>query len=72
MEQRNSQCEHRQPMVQTRVLFCMCNSAVAHCQSQHYSHFLGTNLMFIDFSPKITCVCNFRNSLFKKMAVFNF
>ena len=35
MEKRNSQCEHGQPMEQTRSLFCMCNSGVARCQSQH-------------------------------------
>ena len=29
MEKRNSQCEHGQPMEQTRSLFCTCNSGVA-------------------------------------------
>ena len=29
MEKRNSQLEHRQPMEQTRGLFCMCDSGVA-------------------------------------------
>ena len=35
-EKPNSQCEHRQPMGQTRGLFCTCHSGVAHCQSQHH------------------------------------
>ena len=34
MKKQNSQSEHRQPMEQTRGLFCMCDSGVAHCQSQ--------------------------------------
>ena len=29
MEKQNSQCEHGQPMEQTRGLFCMCESGVA-------------------------------------------
>ena len=29
-------------------------------------------LMDIDFPPKVTCVRNFRNSLFKKRPVFDF
>ena len=29
MENRNSQCEHGQPMEQTRGLFCTCESRVA-------------------------------------------
>ena len=29
MEKRNSKLEHGQPMEQTQVLFCMCNSCVA-------------------------------------------
>ena len=32
-EKQNSQCEHGQPMEQTRNLFCTCNSGVARCQS---------------------------------------
>ena len=28
MEKRKSQCEHRQPMEQTKSLFCMCDSGV--------------------------------------------
>ena len=35
MEKRNSQCEHGQPLEQTRSLFCACDSGVARCQSQH-------------------------------------
>ena len=30
-ERRNSQCEHRQPMAQTGVLFCTCDSGVSLC-----------------------------------------
>ena len=33
MEKRNSQCEHGQPMEQTRCLFCSYDSDVARCQS---------------------------------------
>ena len=39
MEKGNSQCEHGQPMEQTRSLFCTCDSGVAHFQSQHQYHF---------------------------------
>ena len=39
MEKGNSQREHGQPMEQTIGLFCMCDSGVAHCQSQHRYHF---------------------------------
>ena len=39
MEKQNSQCEHGPPMVQTRRLFCMCDSGVAGCQSQHQCYF---------------------------------
>ena len=46
MEKRNSQCEHGQPMKQTRSLFCTCNSVVARCQSQHQCHIWRMNLMF--------------------------
>ena len=35
-EKPKSQCEHRQPMEQTRGLFCMCKAGVARCQSQHF------------------------------------
>ena len=38
MEKRNSQLEHGQPMEQTRGLFCMCDSGVARCQSQHLAN----------------------------------
>ena len=41
-EKWNSQCEHRQPMEQTRGLFRMCNSGVARCQC----HFWRMNSMF--------------------------
>ena len=34
-EKCNSQLEHGQPMERKRGLFCMCNSGVARCQSQH-------------------------------------
>ena len=43
MEKQNSQCEHEQPMEQTKGLFCMCDSGVARCQSQHQCHFWGLN-----------------------------
>ena len=46
MEKQNSQCEHRQPLEQTRSLFCTCDSGVAHCQSQHQCHFWQINSMF--------------------------
>ena len=46
MEKRNSQLEHGQPMEQTRGLFCMCDSGVARCQSEHQYHFLQMNSMF--------------------------
>ena len=39
MEKWNSQLEHGQPMEQTRGLFCMCDSGVARCQSQHQYYF---------------------------------
>ena len=45
-ENRNSQCEHRQPMEQTIGLFCMCDSGVARCQSQHKCHFWRINSTF--------------------------
>ena len=46
MEKRNSQLEHGQPMVQTRSLFCLCDSGLAHCQSQHQYHFSQISSMF--------------------------
>ena len=46
MEKQNSQCEHGQPMEQTRSLFCTCDSGMARCQSQHQFHFGRMNLMF--------------------------
>ena len=45
-ENRKSQCEHGQPMEQTRSLFCTCNSSVARCQSQHQCHIWRMNSMF--------------------------
>ena len=39
MEKRNCQLEYGQPMEQTRGLFCMCDSGVARCQSEHQYHF---------------------------------
>ena len=33
------QCEHRQPVEQTRGLFCTCDSGVAYCQSQLANEF---------------------------------
>ena len=35
MEKQTSQLEHWQPMEQTRGFFCMCDSSVPRCQSQH-------------------------------------
>ena len=46
MERWNSQREQGQPMEQTRGLFCMCDSGVARCKSQHKCHLLGMSLMF--------------------------
>ena len=46
MEKWNSQCEHRQPMEQTRILVCTCDSGVAHCQSQQQCHILRMNSSF--------------------------
>ena len=46
MEKRNSQCEHGQPLEQTRSLFCTCNPGVARCQSQHQYHFWRMSSMF--------------------------
>ena len=37
-EKRNSQCEHGQPMQQTRSLFCTCDSGAACCHSQHHNN----------------------------------
>ena len=39
MKKRNSQLEHRQPMEQTRGMFCMCDSGVAHCKSHLVNEF---------------------------------
>ena len=33
-------------MGKTRGLFCMCDSGVAHCQSQHQCHLWPMTLMF--------------------------
>ena len=46
MEKPNSQLEHGWPMEQTRSLFCMCDSGVARCQSQHQYHFWRMSGMF--------------------------
>ena len=40
MEKQNSHLEHGQPMEHTRGLYCMCDSGVARCQTQHQYHFL--------------------------------
>ena len=45
-EKRNSQCEQGQPMEQTRGLFCMWESGVACCRSQHQCNCCLINLMF--------------------------
>ena len=45
-EKPNSQFEHGQPMEQTRSLFCMYDSGVARCKSQHQCHFWRMSLMF--------------------------
>ena len=47
MEKRNSQCEHGQPMEQTRGLFCTRDSGVARFQSQHQYH-LQVSLAAVD------------------------
>ena len=53
MEKRNTQLEHGQPMMQTRGLFCTCNSGVARCNSQHQYHFLRMSSMLeADFTGK--------------------
>ena len=44
MEKQNSQLEQRQPMEPIRGLFCMCDSGVARCQSQHQCNFWRINL----------------------------
>ena len=46
MEERNSQCKHRQQMEQTRSSVYMCDTGVARCQSQHQCHFWRINSMF--------------------------
>ena len=46
MEKRNSQLGHGQPMKQTRDLFCMCDSGVAGCQSQHQYNFWRMSSVF--------------------------
>ena len=46
MEKRNSQLEHGHLMEQTRGLFCMCDSGVARCRSQHQYHFWRMSSMF--------------------------
>ena len=43
-EKRNSQCEHGQPMEQTRGLYCTCDSGVSRCRSQHQCHFFWNEL----------------------------
>ena len=46
MEKRNSQLEQGQSMEQTQGLFCMCDSGVARCQSQHQYHFWQMSSIF--------------------------
>ena len=41
MEKRSRQCEHGQPMEQTRGRLYTCESGVARCQSQHQCHFFA-------------------------------
>ena len=48
MEKRNSQLEHREPMEQTRGLFCTCESGVARCQSQHQYLFWQVSLAAVN------------------------
>ena len=38
--------EHRQPMERTRGLFCMFDSGVARCESQHQCDFWRMSSMF--------------------------
>ena len=45
-EKRNSQRKYGQPMEQTRVLFCTCDSGVVRCQSQYQYHFWQKSSMF--------------------------
>ena len=47
MEKGNSQCEHGQPMEQTRGLLCICDSGKTDCQSQHQCHFWRMSLMLM-------------------------
>ena len=42
----NSLLEHVQPMEKTRGLFCLCDSGVADCQSQHQYHFWRMSSVF--------------------------
>ena len=46
MEKWKSQLEHRQPVEQTRGLFCICDSGVVRCQSQQQRQIWRMNLMF--------------------------
>ena len=60
----NSQCEHGQPMEQTRSLFCMCDSGVARCQSQHQCHFWRINLLHWQVSlAAVNQICVFHEAM---------
>ena len=41
-------------------------------QGPRHTDIITENSQDIDFPPKITCVRNFRNSLFQKRSVFDF
>ena len=49
MEKWNSQLKHGQPMEQTRGLYCMCDSGVARCQSQHQYHSWQMSSVFVAY-----------------------
>ena len=60
MEKRNSQCEHGQPMEQTRGLLCNGHSGVARRQSQHQYHFLQMSLKRVARASELgSCQSNF-------------
>ena len=69
-EKRNSQCEHGQPMEQTRSLFCTCNSGVTRCQSQHQCHIWRMNLTFCSFHRIEQNICLVGTSINKGCAVY--
>ena len=66
MEKQNSPLEHGQRMEQTRGLFCMCNSGVHRCQSQHQYHFWRMSLMF-----KVYCMDKWAWQLSTKCCVIH-